>query len=475
MIDPRVASGTRDILPTVAIHRERIQRRFRDTFEEFGFVPIDTPVLERREVLFAKGGADVQRQVFQVAQRGQSLDESELALRFDLTVPLARYVAAHVDQLGVPFKRYHIGIVFRGERAQRGRYREFYQCDFDVIGPRSDMADAEIALVICRGLIAVGIAGYSLRLNNRKLLDGLLERLGLTPHREHVLRALDKMSKVGREQVLHELQFGALPDFDSDGGDSPTQTTPDAPSQNILARGDAERLLDTVQGIAAPSADTVLDQCERELGTIESARSGVANLRAVCDLLRAGGVSDERLRIDIGLARGLDYYTGVIFETTINGHENLGSVCSGGRYDDLASLFTSRQLPGVGASFGLDRLVQLMSDAGWLAPSAATAPVLIVNFQAADQAAYVRAAMELRTAGIGCEIYPEPKSIRDQLGYASARGYRFAVVLGPDEIATGTFALRDMTTRVQRRSLPRHEFAGLVFQALKGADEPRRG
>jgi histidyl-tRNA synthetase len=472
MIDPRVASGTRDILPALAIQRNWIVAQFKDTFERYGFVPIDTPVLERREVLYAKGGEEVQRQVFEVASRGQKLEESELALRFDLTVPLARYMARHVDEIGVPFKRYHIGLVYRGERAQRGRYREFYQCDFDTIGSRSALSDAEIGLVIHDGLCAVDVPSFTLRINHRKILNGMLDSLGLVQQSGHVLRSLDKFAKIGRDAVLQELQFGetssgGAPQAENDDLPStPVAPVSGPPPTRILSLSDAERILDFIVAAGNGSPSEILTKVERQVGSNPMAREGLDNLRSVCDLLVAGGVTEDKLILQVGLARGLDYYTGVIYESMVTGFENYGSVCSGGRYDDLAGLFIDRQLPGVGASFGLDRLAQLMADAGWLKTSSTIAPVLVVNFQNADWSHYIRIAVELRAAGVACEIYPESKPLREQFGYASSRGHRLAVIAGPDEIASNSFAIRDMTTRLQQKSLPRSQLVTEVVKSL---------
>ncbi len=472
MIDPRVASGTRDILPALAIQRNWILAQFKATFEQYGFVPIDTPVLERRDVLYAKGGEEVQRQVFEVAARGQKLEESELALRFDLTVPLARYMARHVDEIGVPFKRYHIGLVYRGERAQRGRYREFYQCDFDTIGSKSALADAEIGLVIFDSLRAINVSAFTLRVNHRKILNGMLDSLGLAQYSGHVLRSLDKLSKIGRGGVLHELQFGESPlrgGDDSEGEGSKHSSSVGAtnqPEKRILSLDDSRRILDFIDSTKSGGPSEVLSQVEKQIGSSATAREGLENLRGVCDMLVAGGVAQDQLIVQIGLARGLDYYTGVIYETMVTGHENYGSVCSGGRYDDLAGLFIDRQLPGVGASFGLDRLSQLMADAGWLKTTATIAQVLVVNFQPSDWRHYLCIANELRAAGLACEVFPESKPLRDQFGYASSRGHRLAVIAGPDELASNSFSLRDMTTRQQNKCLPRGELVARVQAAL---------
>ncbi len=346
MIDPRVASGLRDLPPAVMIPRERMLAAFRRTFGAFGFVPIETPHIERMEVLTGKGaGSDeVLRQIFEVTNKGGT--PGELALRFDLTVPLARFVAKHIDELGVPFKRYAIGSVFRGERPAKGRFREFVQCDFDTIGTESAIADAETAQVIHAALTAAGVPEFTITLNNRKILDGFLAAHGLAGITGQVLRSLDKLSKIGRDAVIGELE---RPAGEGGAGLSPDQ---------------ARQVLDFAE--SGRGGAEVLDAVESALGSDPSVAKGIANLRTVSALLDAAGVPGDRLAIDLGLARGLDYYTGIVFETTVKGWEKFGSVASGGRYDNLASLFTPRRLPGVGASIGLDRLLALMDEAGWL-------------------------------------------------------------------------------------------------------------
>ena len=439
MIDPRVASGLRDIPPAVMIPRERMLANFRQTFGSFGFLPIETPHIERMEVLTGKGaGSDeVLRQIFDVTNKGGT--PNELALRFDLTVPLARFIAKHINDMGTPFKRYAIGSVFRGERPAKGRFREFVQCDFDTVGTDSPVADAEIAQVIHEALSKAGVPAFTVTLNNRKILDGLLATLGVANKTGPVLRALDKLAKVGRDKVLAELQRG---DADADADEGRAQ----------LTAGEAARVLDFVEqgrgGVA------VLDRASEALGDNPRAAEGIANLRTVFNLLDAASVPADHLKIDLGLARGLDYYTGVVFETTVDGWEKFGSIASGGRYDNLASLFTDRKLPGVGASIGLDRLLALMEEAGWLKGTSATAPVLAANFPGVDPAVPVRLAARLRTEGIGVEVFPDNHvQIGKQMAYGSTRGHRLAVIVGPDEVAAGTFNLRDLKTRAEQKGL----------------------
>ncbi|WP_068421354.1 histidine--tRNA ligase [Planctomyces sp. SH-PL62] len=439
MIDPRVASGLRDLLPAVMIPRERILQTFRETFASFGFVPIETPHIERMEVLTGKGaGSDeVLRQIFEVTNKGGT--PGELALRFDLTVPLARFVARHMDEVGVPFKRYAIGSVFRGERPAKGRFREFVQCDFDTIGTDSRLADAETAQMIHAALAAADVPPFTITLNNRKILDGLLETLDLSDRSGLVLRSLDKLAKIGRDGVATELQ---------------------RPAEAAGAGLDADQAARILDYAEAGRGDAgVLDAAESALGSNARAAEGIAGLRTIVHLLEAGGVPKDRLAIDLGLARGLDYYTGVVFETTVDGWEKFGSIASGGRYDDLASLYTNRRLPGVGASIGLDRLLALLEEAGALKAATSTAPVLIANFPGTDPAVAVRLAARLRKAGVGCEIYPEPIQVGKQMGYGSKHGYKLAVIVGPDEVAAEVFNLRSLETR--------HEDKGLAWSVLE--------
>lgn len=447
MIDPRVASGLRDLLPAVTIPRERILKTLRETFASFGFAPIETPHIERREVLTGKGaGSDeVLRQIFDVTNKGGT--PGELALRFDLTVPLARFVAKHIDELGSPFKRYAIGSVFRGERPAKGRFREFVQCDFDAIGVESPVADAEIAQVIHASLAAAEVPPFTITLNNRKILDGLLDTLGLVGKTGAVLRSLDKLAKIGREAVAAELQRS-----DDQGGAA-------------LTADQAARVLDFAE--AGRGRSEVLDAAEKQLAGHAGAVEGIDNLRTVLRLLDAAGVPADRLAIDLGLARGLDYYTGVVYETTIDGWERFGSIASGGRYDNLASLFTSRKLPGVGASIGLDRLLALMEEAGCLGDVGSPAPVLVANFPGVDPAIPFQMAARLRASGVGAEIYPEQIQVGKQMVHGSRKGCWLAVIVGPDEVEKQTFNLRDLATRREEKGLAWSVLEDSVLSALE--------
>ena len=441
MIDPRVASGLRDSLPSVMIPRERMLASFRATFASFGFAPIETPHIERMEVLTGKGAGseEVLRQIFEVTNKGGT--PGELALRFDLTVPLARFVAKHVEELGVPFKRYAIGSVFRGERPAKGRFREFTQCDFDTVGTESAVADAETAQVIYEALSKAGVPTFTIALNNRKVLDGLLDSLGLSDKTGAVLRSLDKLAKIGREKVVEEMT--------GRGG---------------LTSDQSSRVLDFVES-GKGSAD-VLAMAESAIGAHPRSTEGIANLRSVLGFLDAAGVPSSHLAIDLGLARGLDYYTGIVFETTIPGWERFGSVASGGRYDNLASLFTTRKLPGVGASIGLDRLLALMEEAGWLKGSSTMAEVLVANFPGVSPTTSFGLASRLRKAGIGAEVFPDPIQVGKQMAYGSTRGHKLAVIVGPDEQEKSVFNLRDLATRTEQKAIPWSDLESTVKAAL---------
>lgn len=445
MIDPRVASGLRDLLPAAAIPRERMLTRFREVFARYGFVPIETPHIERLEVLTGKGAGseEVLRQIFDVTNKGG--EEGKLALRFDLTVPLARFVAKNVDALGLPFKRYAIGSVFRGERPAKGRFREFTQCDFDIVGTTGAVADAETVQVIHDALDAAGAPEFRIAINNRKVLDGLLEVMGVSGKLGPVLRSLDKLVKAGREKVRDELTRGEAP---------------------LLSPEQADRVLAFAE--KGRGGVEVLDALDAEVVAHPKAAEGIANLREVLDLLKAGDVPEGRVVIDLGLARGLDYYTGVVFETTVVGWEGFGSVASGGRYDNLASLFTNRQIPGVGASIGLDRLLALMQEAGALTATAATAPVLVARFPGVPAAVSVKLASRLRKAGIGAEVFPDEGPLGKQLGFGSNRGHRFGLIVGPDEAAGEVFNLRDLATRQEIKGIPWSDLEEKVREALDG-------
>ena len=421
LIPPRTLKGFRDFPPALAMPREELIDKARAVFRSYGFAPIDTPALEYSEILTGKGGDESDKQMYRFTDHGGR----DVALRFDLTVPFARFAAQHIGQLGTPFKRYHIGPVWRGENTQHGRYREFYQCDFDTIGTDANAADIETVLVIHDLLEALGFERFAIHVNNRLILNGLLESalepLGLAEASPAVLRALDKRQKIGDEKVIAEMAATAS-----------------------VPRDRAEYILSMVQ-IKEPTNVKTLDRLKEAFGGHDHvAEGGIANLRQLVDAFEGAGFPQDRLVIDLSIARGLDYYTGTVYETLLGDLPAIGSVCSGGRYDDLAGLYTKQHLPGVGASLGLDRLMAAMEELGLLQDAATSADVFIVQFSAEALPSYIALARRLRQAGLRIELYPEAKGMGRQLKYADRKGFPLALIGGPDELEKGVWQVKDM-------------------------------
>ncbi len=424
ILKPQPVSGFPEWLPEEKLVEDRLLRVIRTEFERFGFTPIETAAVERKDVLAAKGV--VEKEIYALSRLAAAPGEdptTELALHFDLTVPLARYVAQNFAKLSFPFRRYQIQKVWRGERAQAGRFREFYQCDIDVIGNGSLglLADAEIPCVIHAIFAQIGIGRFVIRINNRKILQGALQHFGCAPERAAAaLRSIDALEKIGRERVAAGLA--------EDAGLEP-------------ARADA--LIDFLEAGAGPGAE-VLDRL-RALDHGPLFAQGVAELAEVAAGLDAFGLPAEAWRVDLSIARGLDYYTGTVYETVLVDHPQIGSICSGGRYDDLASSFTKQRLPGVGISIGLTRLLSRLLDAGLLSRGAATpAQVLVTVMDRAYLADCLAIATALRQAGIATELYTEPRKLADQLKYADRKGFAAAVIVGEAEAAAGTAVVKDL-------------------------------
>jgi histidyl-tRNA synthetase len=397
--------------------REQLIDTAKQVYRSFGFSPIDTPALEYIEILTGKGSDETDRQLYQFTDQGGR----QVGMRFDLTVPLARFAAQHINELGTPFKRYHVATVWRGEKAQRGRYREFMQCDFDTIGTRSVVADIETALVIHELFVTLGFSEFTIHLNNRQVLNGLLEKLALRDRSTQILRALDKLAKIGPERVAQEMQ--------KEAGASAEQ------AQDVLR-------LAALEG----DSDQILADLDNLVEGSEVGAQGVANLRDVMAGTRAAGVPDQRIQLDVAIARGLDYYTGIVFETFLNQLPGIGSVCSGGRYDNLAGLFTKRELPGIGASLGLDRLLAAMEELEMIQKVRTPAQVFIPYFAKDALHDYLRLAANVRAAGLGVEVYPDPKKLGQQLKYADQRGFIIALIAGDDELARGVCQVKDLRT-----------------------------
>jgi histidyl-tRNA synthetase len=417
LIVPRTLKGFRDYLPAAMIPRERLIATAQRVYRSFGFSPIDTPALEYLEVLTGKGGEESDRQLYQFEDNGGR----KVGMRFDLTVPLARFSAQHFAELGLPFKRYHIGMVWRGENAQRGRYREFMQCDFDTIGTKSVAADIETTVVIHELMRAIGFNNFTIRVNNRQVLSGLLAKLDLAEKSVPILRALDKLGKVGREAVAAEMMTAAAATAEQ-----------------------AEQVLKLAE--ISGSSDEMLSQLSTLLAGNAIGEEGVERLRQILRGAKVSGVAADKLQLDVSIARGLDYYTGAIFETFLGDLPTIGSVCSGGRYDNLAGLFTKQELPGIGASLGLDRLLAAMEELQLLEKVSTPAPVLIAFFDKERLDDYLRIASLVRRSGIGVELFPDAKKLGQQLQYADKRGFRIALIAGSRELDAGIVQVKNLAT-----------------------------
>jgi histidyl-tRNA synthetase len=421
LIKPQTLKGFRDYLPSAMLAREALIETARQVYRSYGFSPIDTPALEYSEILLGKGGDESDKQLFRFKDQG----DRDVAMRFDLTVPFARFAAEHLNDIGVPFKRYHIGTVWRAEKPQRGRYREFMQCDFDTIGTDSAASDIESAFVIHDLVERIGFSKFTVRVNHRQLLNGLLETIGLADKSARVLRALDKLGKVGRDAVIAEMQEAA--------GATAEQ---------------AGRVLDFAGLTGEPSE--ILNQVETLLAGNERGMQGVQLLRDLFGAAAKAGLPADRIALDVSIARGLDYYTGTIYETFLGDLPQIGSICSGGRYDNLAALFTNQPLPGVGASLGLDRLLAAMEELGLLKTEQTPAPVLVVQFDESRVADYLRIGRVLRAAGIGTEVFPQSRPLKKQLQYADRKGFRVALIAGEREFADGVWQVKDLRAQSQQ-------------------------
>ena len=433
-----------ELLPQPQQQMERMMEILRQTYSLYGFTPLDTPVIEASEVLLAKGGGETEKQIYRF-QKG----DADLALRFDLTVPLAKYVALHGGELSFPFRRYQIGKVYRGERAQRGRFREFYQADIDVIGDgKLDITnEAEIPSIIYQTFTRLGLQRFQIRVNNRKILNGFYAMLGLTEQSGDIMRTVDKLDKIGADKVRQLLL--------SDCG------LTDAQAEEILKfiaiTGENRQVLAALGGYTGRS--DLFDQ-------------GLSELNTVVKYLADFGVPEEYFAVDLTIARGLDYYTGTVYETTLLDHPEIGSVCSGGRYDNLAEYYTDRQLPGVGISIGLTRLFYVLGEQGMLNPDLPTAPAdVLVIPMTEDLAPAISLSTKLRAAGIRTQLYTEQKKFKAKMSYADRLGVPYVIFLGDDEIAAGLVACKDMASGEQTK-LSADDTLALI---RKGIDEKNSG
>ena len=423
-IKPRTLSGFMELLPAPQLQMERIMETIRSSYALYGFTPLDTPIIEASEILLAKGGGETEKQIYRFTK-----GDSDLSLRFDLTVPLAKYVSMHYGELVFPFRRYQIGKVYRGERAQRGRFREFYQADIDVIGDESlDITnDAEIPAIIYTVFSRLGLKRFQIRINNRKILNGFYAMLGLTEKAGDIMRTVDKLEKIGADMVR------AI--FVDDLGIRAAQ------ADEILGftaiRGTNEEIFAALEGYRGRSA--LFDE-------------GLDELATVAKYLGGFGVPRENFAIDLTIARGLDYYTGTVYETTLLDHPEIGSVCSGGRFDNLAGYYTNRQMPGVGISIGVTRLFYVLGEQGMLNPDVPTAPAdALILPMTDDLSAAVALSTEFRSRGLRTQLYTEQKKFKAKMNYADKLRVPFVLILGEDEIASGAVTCKNMMTGEQQK------------------------
>ena len=438
-VNPRTLSGFMELAPREQMKLEKMMEILRRSYSRYGFTPLDTPVIEAAEVLLAKGGGETEKQIYRFTK-----GESDLALRFDLTVPLAKYVAAHYGELCFPFRRYQIGKVYRGERAQRGRFREFYQADIDIIGDgKLDILnEAEIPAIIYSTFTELGLKNFRIKVNNRKLLNGFYAMNGMSEKAGEIMRTVDKLDKIGPQKVKELLieEVKMLPDK----------------SENVLD-------FMAIQGDNA----YVISRLEDYRGMDATFDEGLDELITVTRYLSDFGVPEENFAVDLTIARGLDYYTGTVYETEMTKHPEIGSVCSGGRYDNLAEYYTDKQLPGVGISIGLTRLFYVLNEQGLLSEEIPTAPCdALVLPMTEELGPAVAAATALRRAGVRTQLYGEKRKFKAKMSYADKLGVPFVVLMGEDEIREGLLSVKDMRTGEQQK-LPAEEAAAFIRRTVE--------
>lgn len=437
-VKPRTLSGFMELLPAPQVQMERIMQVLRETYALYGFYPLDTPLIESSEVLLAKGGGETEKQIYRFTK-----GDSDLSLRFDLTVPLAKYVAQHYGELTFPFRRFQIGKVYRGERAQRGRFREFYQADIDVIGDgKLDIInEAEVPSIIYKTFTSLGLERFKIRINNRKVLNGFFAILGLTEKAGDVMRTIDKLEKIGAEKVKTIL----VEDF----------------GVETAAADELLKFIETPGG-----TEGILAALDSYKGKNEVFDLGAEELKTVATYMQAFGVPADHFEIDLTIARGLDYYTGTVYETVMLDHPEVGSICSGGRYDNLAEYYTDKQLPGVGISIGLTRLFSVLEAQGYLNDALVTAPADVLILPMTEELSpAISFATALRDAGVRAQLHCEKKKFKQKLSYADKLSIPYAAFLGEDEIQQNKVTVKDLTTG-QQQTVTAGEAVALVQAGL---------
>ena len=418
--EPRTLPGFMELLPQDQILFNQIKEIIRRNYEKFGFLPLDTPIIEDSKVLLAKAGGETEKQIYRFNK-----GENDLSLRFDLTVPLAKYVAKNYGTLAFPFRRYQIGKVYRGERQQKGRYREFYQCDIDIIGDGelSIINDAELPNVIYNTFKELEFGEFTICINNRKILNGLFESLELNEISADILRIIDKIEKIGKEAVIEELE-----------------------KINI----ESNKIEKIMNFIAIEGSNDEKIKALNDLGiTSEKFQKGLEELTDVVKYMRLFGIPEENFKIDLTIARGLDYYTGTVYETFLNEYKNLGSICSGGRYENLAEYYTDKKLPGVGISIGLTRLFYQLNEIKLLkAQKKSISDILVISMT--ENFEYVsKVASKLRDEGKNVQVYYEDKKVKAKFKYADKLEIPYTVVIGDDEVQSNSYSVKNMTTGEQ--------------------------
>ena len=433
---PRNLAGFIELLPQDQVLFNKVYDKIRASYEKFGFTPLDTPILEYSEVLLAKAGGETEKQIYRF-EKG----DTDISMRFDLTVPLAKYVAMHSGEIAFPFRRYQMGKVFRGERTQKGRFREFYQCDIDVIGDEtlSIMTDAELPAIIYDTFTNLGFDNFTIRINNRKILNGFFASLELEEKAADILRVIDKIEKIGQDAVVEELEKLEL-----------QKSQIDSVLQFINIQGSQDEVIISLNELANTSVKN------------EIYNEGLQELKQVVNGIRAFGVPDKNFKIDLTIARGLDYYTGTVYETILNDYPEMGSVCSGGRYENLAEYYTNKKLPGVGISIGLSRLFYKLREAEIIKPKESTTAKVMILPMLQDMSYAFSVATALRNEGINTEVNYTKKSVKAMMNYANRIGVPYVIVIGEDEEKQSLVTIKNMETGNQ-------EMCGLekVIELLK--------
>ncbi len=436
-VSPRTLSGFMELLPERQVLFDSMVEKLRESFSLYGFTPLDTPLIESSEVLLAKGGGETEKQIYRFTK-----GDSDLSLRFDLTVPLAKYVALHFSQLAFPFRRFQIGKVYRGERAQRGRFREFYQADIDIIGDNTlgIINEAEIPSIIYRSFDTLGLKKFVIRINNRKVLTGLFQLLGVGDKTGDVMRTIDKIDKIGKDKVFKLLT-----------------------EETGIDDSAAHDIIDIIT--CQENGIDPFEKLGQYTGRNETFDLGLRELSTVAKHMASFGVPDTHFKVDLTIARGLDYYTGTVYETTMTDHPEIGSICSGGRYDNLAEYYTDKKLPGVGISIGLTRLFFVLEDQGYLNDTVLTSPADVLILPMTEDLSHaISLATAMRQEGIRVSVFSEDKKFKAKVSYADKLKIPFVVFLGEDELTKGLVSVKDMSTGEQTTASP-----AMITTAIKAS------